>query len=321
MTDSTTPALEAGTTTTPLRAVVCSLDAGQGADLWTGCTFGCKYCLPVGRRFARRFAVPEGVGIAQSRVEPRTGDPLHLAQLEARGGRYSPPVFLSIFSDPYPDAEVKLHVTHRAIIRLHQLGVGVRVLTKSGRRAVRDFDDEWGLGAHPDDAFGATLTFADPADSRRWEPGAALPEARLDGLWEAHDRGIATWVSLAPVVDEEQSLELIRQSAAHVDLFSIGPLEVEDVFGDGPPLPESPEIDWPSFARRAVALCRELRTPVFVRTRQPCKDELVRRADRSASAAAWRIECEAYGPIWTEVTEWERARWLRAARQDEWGVL
>src|SRR5450756_996318 len=85
----------------PLSAVLnCNEMESQAADLWTGCDFGCVYCLPVARRWARKYSVPIGEGLLQTHVLPRTlPDPLNLATIKGRGGQM-PPVFLSLMSDP-----------------------------------------------------------------------------------------------------------------------------------------------------------------------------------------------------------------------------
>jgi DNA repair photolyase len=75
------------------------------------------------------------------------------------------------------------------------------ILTKGGMLAAKDFD-LYG----PNDAFGVTLTFDNDADSRHWEPGAALPADHIASLKEAHRRNIRTWVSMEPVIYPEQAM-------------------------------------------------------------------------------------------------------------------
>ena len=74
----------------------------------------------------------------------------------------------------------------------------------------------------PSDWFVVTLTFCDPDDSKRYEPGASLPKDRIKALEEAHRRGIQTWVSMEPVLDPDQTLHLIEITHEFVDHFRVG---------------------------------------------------------------------------------------------------
>jgi DNA repair photolyase len=213
-------------------------------NLYTGCTHACRYCYAPAacRKDAAAF---------HATAEPRADIIKNLERELARrpngpqsDGDY-PPVLLSFTSDPYQPA-AESGVTRRAIELLHEAGYPVHVLTKGGGRAVPDFDL---LGQHEHDAFAATLTFTSAADATEWEPHAAPPNDRMLALCEAHARGIATWASLEPVIDPEQSLELIRQTHGYVDLFKVGTLNHH---------PHAKTIDWPDFARRARALLEEL---------------------------------------------------------------
>jgi DNA repair photolyase len=80
--------------------------------------------------------------------------------------------------------------------------------------AAKDFDLY-----SPNDAFGVTLTFDNDADSRHWEPGAALPAYRIASLKEAHRRNIRTWISMESVIYPQQTMHLIEMSNEFVDCF------------------------------------------------------------------------------------------------------
>jgi len=310
----------------PLSAVLnCNEMESQAADLWTGCDFGCVYCLPVARRWARKYSVPIGEGLLQTHVLPRTlPDPLNLATIKGRGGQM-PPVFLSLMSDPYPAPAEEAGVTRQAIELLHGHGVGVRVLTKSGTRAVRDFQPRPGadllgpkLGNHPDDAFGATLTFVDEEDSRKWEPRAALPKERMAGLKEAHRRGIPTWASITPVIDPEQALELIRLTSSFVDLYSLG---------GGEDLPAAAaSFSYPAFAQEAIYLCKRLDASCYVRkegkSMAACR-ALARQTeqiDKMMSDARWAEVCRARKPRWVRTSEGRRMDVLYATCYRRYGL-
>lgn len=274
---------------------------GAVADLWTGYNFGCRYCLPMARGWAaqwqERAALPPGHRLLDSHVQPRTCDPLNTVRLEATEGP-APPAVLSPFSDPYPPEEEAAGVTRAAIAALHGYGIGVQIITKSGTRPVRDFQAlrpgrgaKRGakLGAHPDDAFGATLTFVNEGDSRAWEPRAASPAERMAGLEEAHRRRIPTFVNLAPVMDANQALELIRRTHAYVDFYHVGMMRQRESA-------VSP-ADYEGFGRQAAVLCRDVNVPCSISRPTNSVDECYRIVDDVMSLAGWRMTC-ATRPEW-----------------------
>jgi hypothetical protein len=345
----------------PLAAVVLGETvASFAAELWTGCDFGCSYCLPVARRWARRCGSgEESDAIGETRVRRRGGDSLNLERLnvmwEDGFSTWLPPAFLSQMSDPYPRLEESLRLTRRAIHALHGFGVGARVLTKSGTRAVVDFqsgpgtplslagegdhvDDlehvdvnaEANLGSHPDDAYGATLTFMDDTDSRRWEPRAGLPSERIAGLQEAHRRGIRTWVSMMPVIGPAVPGEIIRGTHEFVDLFVLGPRfdpPWTERASSSRACPSLGPEDWREFAAGVVELCESLGAACFV-VRSPegeaadDQSELLREMDEYVDEQFWAECCRARKPSWVPLNSMDIEEQLSeicvAATRDGW---
>ena len=70
-----------------------------------------------------------------------------------------------------------------------------------------------------------------------------------------HEAGIHTWVSLEPVIDPEQTLELIRETAPFVDLYKVGKLNYV-----------KSEIDWRMFGARAIKILESLDKKYFIKT-------------------------------------------------------
>lgn len=196
--------------------------AALACNLYRGCAHGCTYCYvpdipgqaPDGDR-AAFYAAPEArAGILEAlerdaRAMQKAGD--------------QRPVLLCFTCDPYQPIDVDEGLTMYAINILHSYGVPVKILTKGGFRAHPSFDL---LGAKtvkgPFDEFGVTLTFWDPALSRAWEPGAAIPEERLLSLAAARKAGIKTWVSCEPIISLTDTLALITAAAPHTDKFMVG---------------------------------------------------------------------------------------------------
>jgi DNA repair photolyase len=205
--------------------------AARAANLYSGCDHGCKYCyapLAVHKTRENFGSVSERPGI--------------LRKLEADcallSGADIEPVLLSFTCDPYSQFDWAHGLTRNALQIFRKHGVPFQVLTKGGTRAARDFD-LYG----PNDVFASTLTFIDPAKSREWEPGAALPGDRFEAIRKAHDMGIRTWVSLEPVISPAESLQIIDLMEPYVDLFKVGTLNHHAL---------GKTIDWRAFGSKAV---------------------------------------------------------------------
>ena len=219
--------------------------AALAANLYAGCEHGCQYCYAPEalRRNRQEF---------HERVYPRN-NVLKQLELDAKriGGQPTYRVLLSFSTDPYQPCDEAHQLTRSAIRILHDNGIRVQILTKGGIRAIRDFDlltDQ--------DAFASTLTFTDEADSRRWEPQAALPADRYKALQEAHSHGIPTWVSLEPVVSVEQTLQIILDTHRYVDLYKVGMLNHHQL---------TRSIDWSVFHGLAVELLNRLGKQYYVK--------------------------------------------------------
>jgi DNA repair photolyase len=162
-------------------------------------------------------------------------------------------IFLCFTCDPYQPLDSSLGLTREIIERLQSRGVSVTILTKGGTRSARDLDL---LARDGKSRYGATLTFLNRENSLDWEPLAALPAQRIQALKEAHSRGITTWVSLEPVIDPEQSLELIRQTKDFVDEYKIGKWNHDE---------RARAIDWKGYGEKAVAICRSYGKSFYVK--------------------------------------------------------
>ncbi len=181
------------------------------ANLYRGCGHGCTYCYaPKALQISNvEFGEPKPrVDI----IKKLLGD---CTWLRKQGLHYK--VLLCFSCDPYQPIDTYYKLTRQAIEIIKHNNLGVVILTKGGERAERDFD----LLTNGDQ-FGVTLTCVDDAESLKWEPGATLPDERINSLKKAHDLGIKTWVSLEPVVNPEATLELIKRTHQFVDLFKVG---------------------------------------------------------------------------------------------------
>jgi DNA repair photolyase len=223
--------------------------AGEYGDyaynIYNGCTHGCKYCyVPA----IRRTTHEQYHSSAQQRNIKITD---LLQEIKEHGGNE---LFLCFTCDPYQPIDEKLKLTRLIIKNCHQNNVKVNVLTKGGKRSERDFDL---MSENPKlSNYGATLTFLSAIDSLEWEPNAALPEERINALKKAHAMGITTWASLEPVIDPEQSLEIIRITADFVDKFKVGKWNHDQ---------RAEQINWKQFAKEAVNLLEKLGKNYYIK--------------------------------------------------------
>ena len=205
-------------------------------NIYTGCNHGCTYCYA--RKLKERWT-RKGTVCTFDAPEPRAGIVEAVRRQIAREKMKGRMIFLCFTCDPYP-AEIDTAATRAVIQTIKESGNHVRILTKGGFRAERDFDlldsGDW---------FGVTYTGLTVEAAPEWEPNAAPSLERLTSLIHAKDRGIQTWVSCEPVLDPEGVYYLIR-STGYIDLFKIGKLNYAPS-----------EIRWADFGREAERLCRE----------------------------------------------------------------
>jgi len=218
--------------------------APLACNLYRGCGHRCTYCYApnVLREDREKF---------HASIAPR---PRILAELEKDAAKlHGDPrrVLLSFTSDPYQPANEEFKLTRQAIEILHSHGLCVEILSKGGMRATQDFDL---LGER--DRVAATLTSVTGPVSHEWEPGAASPGERVKYLKEAKRQGLVTWASLEPVLDPEQSLEIIRRCHPFIDKFKVGTLNHH---------PVAKTIDWKKFGNDAVALLEELGCDYYIK--------------------------------------------------------
>jgi len=116
---------------------------------------------------------------------------------------------------------------------------------------MRDFDLY-----KPGDAFATTLTFMDEDKSRHYEPGAALPQDRIQTIKEAHNMGIETWVSFEPVLNDEEVFKLLDATHEFVDLYKVGKVSRFNT---------DKEINWEGFAHKIVNRLERLGKKYYIK--------------------------------------------------------
>jgi DNA repair photolyase len=221
-----------------------------------GCDHGCHYCYA--RGMFKRFHPKENFEDAKYKEGI-----VEAVKNQLSGGKYKgKKILLSFMGDAYC-ANIGTIKTREIMMAIKAAGANFSILTKGGVRANRDFD-LYG----PGDSFGSTLTFTSTDDSRKWEPNAAIPMNRIAALNFAHSRGIKTWVSMEPVIDPEQTLELIELTHEFVDLYKVGKLNSDNCRGSEyyEELKQIERtIDWKGFGERAEALLKGYEKEYYIK--------------------------------------------------------
>ena len=210
-------------------------------NIYIQCDHGCKYCyVPSIRR-------PDPAGIKHR---------LDLGKLdkECETVDRTKRILLCFMTDPYCHKDVELQDTRRTleILLKHQLPVSL--LTKGGRRLYRDLDL---IRQFKDIKVGATLTLTDETMLREWEKDAAPTSERIEMLRTLHEAGVRTWASMEPVIDPQQSLELMAVTLPFVDEYKIGKLNHDKIHESG--------IDWREFGQKAVELMEQNHKSYYIK--------------------------------------------------------
>ncbi len=211
------------------------------ANLYKGCSHGCKYCYAPKATFRDRelFHSAEYIKPRANILEQFENDCIKYAGDERE-------VLFSFTTDPYQHCEIDLNITRQALKIALEYDLFPVILTKGGIRATKDFDI---LIKFKNRKFGVSLTHDVDLVSLEWEPRAALPQDRINALIEAWTLGIETFVSFEPVIDPVAVLRLIDSTHEFVDFYKVGKLNYHT---------HSKNIDWVSFRESVIVKLESL---------------------------------------------------------------
>lgn len=200
-------------------------------NIYTGCPHECFYCFApnVLHKVKDDF---------HKCVEPRKNIVEEVRKQIGREGITGKLIHLCFTCDPYPKGYDSTP-TREIIKILKDSGNNVQILTKNGADAMRDFDLLDG-----NDWFGVTYAgygeFIEDCVPKE-EPNTDNLLYRLNALSNAHFKGIQTWVSAEPVLNDKDIISFI-QCADYVDLWKVGKLNYHPS-----------DIDWGEFGRKVEA--------------------------------------------------------------------
>ena len=218
-------------------------------NYYLGCEHFCRYC------YASK-ALHKSAEQYFSDASPKKNFILRLAEeiTKTKASITGQEILCCFIGDPYQPAE-ELELLTRATLELfRENGLSFTVLTKGGKRAERDFDLLEGYPAR----FGTTITSMVKTSVEYWEPNAASIQSRVHAIQAARVKGIPTWVSLEPVIEPAEALDVIREMHSVVDVWKVGKLNHYKVIEQ--------KHDWVQFRDDVIALLDSLGADYMLKT-------------------------------------------------------
>lgn len=221
--------------------------APLAVNLYSGCAHSCTYCFGPNTVKKDRQAFNKDIQPKKNILERLSKDAVKLQGDERE-------ILMSFITDPYQPLEMEKEITRQAIKMFIDNGLTFTVLTKGGTRAIRDFDL---MEGYERARFGTTLIFTRQEDANEWEPKAPSLMDRVKAMVEAHKRGIKTWVSLEPVIDPDQALELIQDIHPMVDHWKVGKVNYQPEIEN--------QVNWIKFREEVQALLDSLGADYYLK--------------------------------------------------------
>lgn len=207
-------------------------------NIYTGCPHKCYYCFAPNVLHKVKDDFHSCIELRKNIVE----EVRKQIERENITGKL---IHLCFTCDPYPTGYDSTP-TREIIKILKDSGNNVQILTKGDGR--RDFDllDE-------NDWYGITIS-CNTKKQLSAEPNALNPLSRLLVLSDAKLKGIKTWVSFEPVIDDKAVIECITKYHELFDKVKIGKLNYYPS-----------EIDWKKFGYEVEELCVKLGLDYYIK--------------------------------------------------------
>ncbi len=213
-----------------------------GLNLYKGCLFGCKYCYAPSVAWMKLDEWSRDAHAKKDILDRLEADAKRMAGDERS-------ILLCFTCDPYQSDEAAV-LTRKALLILEKYNMTATVLTKGGMIAAKDFDillrNNW--------SFGITLSWLSGCVGREWEPNAPGQCKRCNVISTAHGMGISTWVSMEPVWNTHEALDVIKTLYNVVDFWKIGKMNHRKL-----------DIDWVKFREDAVKLLDQLGAKYYIK--------------------------------------------------------
>ena len=184
-----------------------------------GCEHGCRYC------YAPEVTHSEWDDWRVVKVRANIPDRLS-REIPGLGGI----IGIGTVTDPYQAAESRFELTLACLEVIRGSPMGVHIHTKSDL-ILRDLD----LIASMPHSIGVTITTIDDSVSKRTEPGAPLPERRLEAVSRLVDAGADVYALVGPVMstlDGKEDLLADRIAETGVRRAVIDRLNLRPLLGE-----------------------------------------------------------------------------------------
>jgi len=191
------------------------LSAGNGFNLYRGCSHGCIYCDSRSYCYQMEHAFED--------IEVK-GNALELLETALKRKRKPCMIGTGSMTDPYLPLERELRYMRGALQLILEYGFGATLLTKSDL-VLRDLDLLREIHCRTKCVVQMTLTTYDETLCRILEPGVCPTSRRLEVLHQLQDAGIPTVVWLCPVLpflnDTEENISRLLQSCAEAGVRGV----------------------------------------------------------------------------------------------------
>jgi DNA repair photolyase len=128
-------------------------------------------------------------------------------------------VLLSFTSDPYQPLEQEWRITRQVLEILGENNIKVTILTKNPSLAILS---DYNLIKKYETELATTIVWASEAQRKIWEPNASSIADRVDAIWQVHKNGLSTWVSIEPIMDEKEALDVVDMLCGKTGKLKIG---------------------------------------------------------------------------------------------------
>lgn len=191
------------------------LSAGNGMNVYRGCTHGCIYCDSRSRCYQMQHDFED--------IEVKINAP-ELLEDALRRKRQKCMIGTGAMCDPYLHLEEELRITRQCLEIIHRYGFGVAIQTKS-TRILRDLNLLKSIHEKSKCVVQMTLTTFDEQLCRLVEPNVSTTRERVEALRTFQKEGIPTVVWLTPLLpflnDTEENLRGILNCCFEVGVKGI----------------------------------------------------------------------------------------------------
>lgn len=191
------------------------LSAGNGMNLYRGCTHGCIYCDSRSKCYGFTHDFED--------VEVKRNAP-ELLEKALKSRRRKCMIGTGAMCDPYMHCEEELGLTRRCLELIERYEYGVAVQTKSDR-ILRDLELLKRINSKAKCVVQMTLTTYDEALCRILEPNVCTTKRRFEVLEIMRDNGIPTVVWLTPILpfinDTRENIEGLMDYCIRAQVWGI----------------------------------------------------------------------------------------------------